>query len=204
MRLVKMKLKMKGMKNSYISLLLLAVLAMATISYMEPRFQGFAVQDGVFNLEVDIPSSYDVVEPGSEIHFTTKIFNLAGEDRMDVSLRYEVTDEDGEMIISKSETMAIETQASFVGSLKIPDDAAEGSYVLCVTLLVHDVEEAKGENSFQVVKEENKVVYYTYVVIISIVSLVLLVYLASKSKGILEKFRMRSRIHNMVKKKLKN
>ncbi len=193
---------MREMKSLYISLFLLAVLLLLGISYMHPLFQGFAVQNSAFNLEIEIPSAYSTVEDGSTIHFTTKILNLASENRMDVSLRYEIIDESGEVIISKTETMAIETQASFVGSLGIPEGVAEGDYDLHVVLLVNGIEEAEGRGSFSIMKEEDKTMYYTYVIIISIISLVLIIYFMSRSKVILEKFRTRSKIHSMVKEKL--
>lgn len=200
----KKRLNMKGMKNLYISLLILAVLLVIVIFYIPPKFQGLVIRDGVFNLEVEIPSIYKTMEQGAEIHFTTKILNLAGEKRMDISLRYEIVDEDAQIVVSKTETMAIETQASFVGSLDIPEDVTQGDYELLVTLLVNDTEEAEGRGSFKIMEQEDKTMYYTYIIIISIISLALIIYLASKSKIILEKLRTRSKIHKMIKKKLGN
>jgi len=202
MRIKKKRSKTKKMKNSYISLLILSVLAVMAVFYVPPKFQGFAIQDGVFNLEVELPSIYGTVEGGEEIHFTTKILNLAGEDRMDISLRYEIIGNDSRIIVSKTETMAIETQASFVGSLDIPPETTGGDYELLVTLLVNDTEEAEGRSSFKIMKEEDKSMYYAYIILVSIISLALIIYLVSKSKVIFEKLRTRSKIHKMIKKKL--
>jgi hypothetical protein len=189
------------MKNSYISFLIFSGVLILLIFYAPSELNGFAVKSGAFNLEVDIPSTYSTIERGSEIHFTTKVMNLRGENRIDISLKYEIVDKYERIIISKVETMAIETQASFVGSLKIPDDIDEGNYDLHVTLLANDVEEARSRASFRIMDEENEIIYYMYFLVILIISLGLIVFIVKRSKIILEKFRMRSKIHSMIKKR---
>ncbi len=111
-----------------------------------------------FNLEVEIPETYEEVLAGENIWFTTKLLNLGNKDRMDVTLKYEILDINKQLKSSKSETVAVETQASFVGSLKVPESLEKGLYFLRVILVTVDSEQdvSEAETSFNVIKEETK------------------------------------------------
>jgi hypothetical protein len=162
---------------------------------------GLIIQNKPFNLEVVIPSVYETVFE-SEIHFTTKILNLAGENRMDISLNYEIINDNNQIVASKTETMAIETQASFVGTLNIPEDVKNGDYKLHVILLVNGTEEAEGTNSFKIKRRGDNTYYYIYAILISLVFLLLVFYLIFKSKNILKNIQIKRKIRRMIKKKL--
>lgn len=111
-----------------------------------------------FNLEVEIPETYEEVLAGENIWFTTKLLNLGNKDRMDVTLKYEILDINRQLKSSKSETVAVETQASFVGSLKVPGSLEKGLYFLKVILVTVDSEQdvSEAETSFNVIKEETR------------------------------------------------
>ena len=111
-----------------------------------------------FNLEVEIPETYEEVLAGENIWFTTKLLNLGNKDRMDVTLKYEILDINKQLKSSKSETVAVETQASFVGSLKVPESLEKGLYFLKVILVTVDSEQdvSEAETSFNVIKEETR------------------------------------------------
>ena len=196
------KQKKKQVKNLYISLIITIALIVIAVVATNPRINPFAIQDSSFNLKVEIADSHKTIQPGEEIYFTTKILNLANKQRKDITLKYEILKENN-VITTKSETMAIETQASFVGDLKIPEASEEGNYDLRVTLLVNDVEEASGKDSFQITKKENKTTYYTYVIIIVIIALGLIILITLKLKTIIKKIKIKLKVHKIVEKRLK-
>ncbi len=111
-----------------------------------------------FNLEVEIPETYEEVLTGENIWFTTKLLNLANTKRIDVTLMYQILNAKGEIIASKSETVAVETQASFVGTLKVPESSEKGLYFLKVILVTVDSKQdvSEAETSFNVIKEETR------------------------------------------------
>ncbi|MBU1974100.1 MAG: hypothetical protein KKH52_01775, partial [Nanoarchaeota archaeon] len=45
-----------------------------------------------FNIEIDLPKTYQQISPGNELWFTTKLINLANQERIDVTLTYQILD----------------------------------------------------------------------------------------------------------------
>jgi hypothetical protein len=190
-----MKQKPKKERILYINLGLL-ILMLASLA---------SAQENHFNLEVQIAQTHKNIQAGEELWFTTKILNLAGTQRMDISLKYEILNSGGEIISSKTETVAIETQASFVGNLKVPENAMPGSYSLQVILIANSQEEASGKDSFTVIEDSEKTSKITIAIIIlaGMVIIILAVYLSVKLKKISENILLRKKIHNLVKNKQK-
>jgi len=200
--------KQKTKKNLYTSMLAIALLLFALgILIKNPSITFYAINENSqnnFNLEVKIAENYKSITTGENIWFTTKIMNLGGTERMDITLKYSILDEKSNIIAEKSETMAIETQASFVGNLKVPDNAEKGDYNLNVELFVNNNKEAESYDSFKINKKNNKNLYYLIAGIMTLLFLALLIYLCIKSKKIIEKIKIKSKVHNIVKNKLKN
>ena len=109
---------------------------------------------GAFNVEIDLPETYQSVLTGENIWFTTKLVNLENQERVDVRLQYEILDRNRQLKASKTETVAVETQASFVGNIKIPD-MEKGLYFLKVTL-DSSFGKSEAEISFNVIKERTE------------------------------------------------
>lgn len=92
------------------------------------------VVEAGFNVELELPDKYNEIEPGEKVWFTSKLLNLQNKRRLDVTLVYTLHDANDRRLASRSETVAIETQASFVGNLKTPSHLEDGSYTLRVTV----------------------------------------------------------------------
>ncbi|RMD45410.1 hypothetical protein D6829_02425 [Candidatus Pacearchaeota archaeon] len=92
------------------------------------------VEQGTYNLELKLGSGYERVPIGGKIIFTTKILNLNSEGRKDITLLYELL-KDGRVILSHKKTVAIETQASFVGDLNVPEKAETGKYTVRTSII---------------------------------------------------------------------
>ena len=123
-------------------------------SFSQTSFTGKATENP-FNLEVEIPGDYQKVSPGDTLWFTTKILNFANEKRVDVTLEYNILDENENEILTRSETVAIETQASFVGRMELSEDIKIGKYMLEVKMIQSDGKTSIGKSSFQVRLEED-------------------------------------------------
>ena len=137
-----------------VSILSLVALVLIILFISKGGVTGNVVES--YNLEVEVPSEYSTVLPGTKVWFTTKILNLASVGRVDVVLEYRLFDLDKNLLASRSETVAIETQASFVGNLEIPSNLAYGDYVLEVEMISESGGGALGSTSLSVGPGEQK------------------------------------------------
>lgn len=108
-----------------------------------------------FNVEIDLPQSYQQVSPGDELWFTTKLLNLANQKRIDVTLNYHILDSNRQLKYSKSETVAVETQASFVANLQTPTTLQPGLHFVKATLS-SSFGQSEAETTFEVLEEETE------------------------------------------------
>jgi len=153
-----------------------------------------------FNVEIELPNSYQNVNPGSEVWFTIKLLNLANSQRVDVTLNYDILNSDGQCIVHNSKTVAIETQASFVADLKLPEDALPGDYIINV-VVNSSLGESTAKTALKVSTPQNDLMLYY--IGAGVVGLVFLVFLLIKSRPILEKIKLKIKIGRIVKEKLK-
>jgi len=94
-----------------------------------------AQEKQTFNVKVEIPETYSETMAGENIWYGIKFLNLANQDRIDVIIKSEILDLGGNLVASSSETVAVETQASFISKLNIPADTPKGDYKLKVTVI---------------------------------------------------------------------
>ncbi len=182
-----------------LSLLLVAVLSPGGVLALD-------MLNNSFNIEIDLPETYKTVQSGEEIWFTTKVTNLACPDRIDITLNYDILNLNKFVVASKSETVAVGTQASFVGNLDIPSSLSGGNYFLRVSItpIASSINASKAEVSFKIVEEAAKSSVkreiYTLVGILFLIGV--LVYIIRESKPWLEKIKLDNKIKRIVKKKL--
>ena len=86
----------------------------------------------LFDVQLDIPSEYSVVSPGDELRAQITMFNIGAPENAKVLASYFIKDLRGNIVYDEAETLTVEKQISFVKSLKVPDDAKEGTYVAIV------------------------------------------------------------------------
>jgi hypothetical protein len=153
-----------------------------------------------FNIEIVLPDSYKNVNPGSDVWFTVKLLNLANSQRLDVTLNYDILDSTGTSLVHNSKTVAIETQASFVADLQLPANTLPGDYTINV-MVDSTLGNSTAKTSLKVSTPKNDMI--AYYIGAGVVGLVLLVFLAIKSKPLLEKIKLKMKIGNIVKEKLK-
>jgi hypothetical protein len=87
-------------------------------------------QGGNLNVKVQVPNKYKDVHAGSDLVIEFSIMNLRAEKRVDVEVEYLVRDPGGSIIVSQKDTVAVETKASFVKTLRIPTAASAGRYIV--------------------------------------------------------------------------
>lgn len=191
-----------NIKNIYFLTLVITFLLVSIMSIMaQINEENYTAT----NLKIEIPSSHKNIRSGESLWFTIKVLNLANKQRMDVSLKYEILDSNKVSIITKSETVAIETQASFVKQIEIPKNSPSGKYSLYGKVTYANGNEVFAEDSFNIIeKKENKSIIYFYIIIsIAIIMFfMILIIVLIKYKSIIEKIKMHMKIKNIIKKKL--
>lgn len=123
-----------------------------TFSSINPT--GLASRDNLekplFQTTLTIPKEYRVISEGSQVLSYLEVKRIGGEGRMDVVLEYEIISPDGNVIERKSETVAVETENSFVRYIDLPDRAGIGFYTLSARLEYSADKEAYSEATFLV------------------------------------------------------
>jgi hypothetical protein len=69
------------------------------------------------------------VAPGEFLPISVKLINFGEGKRVDVDVDYQIIDENNVVVFSQSETVAVETTASFVKNIQIPLDLPSGKYI---------------------------------------------------------------------------
>jgi methionine-rich copper-binding protein CopC len=148
-------MRLENKNGVYAILIVIALLWVVFILSQQHNYLTGYASENPFNLEIEIPPEHQNVIAGDSLWFTTKILNFANENRVDVTLDYSVVDSNQEKIITKSETVAIETQASFVGQINLPEDSPPGDYMLVVDMIQANGNVSTGKISFKIKTEEN-------------------------------------------------
>ncbi len=117
-----------------------------------------------FELSVNIPDKYQEIQAGETLQFQITIKNIEEAGRHDIQLDYQL--KKGSIILnSRRELKAIETQASFLSSIKIPKETPSGIYT--IEVIVNEKEEVS--TNFNVKSSEMaQIKIYLMILIIAI------------------------------------
>jgi len=120
-----MILKIKSLNN-----IALICLVTATVGFFMLSV-AFAQADATKNAQVDTSNAGLVVKvaPGELLPISVKLSNFGGNNRVDVLVTYGIFANTGDKIYSTSETVAVETTASFIKTIQIPFNTAPGTYI---------------------------------------------------------------------------
>lgn len=99
-----------------------------------PFIYELRTKKSLMDVSLNVPAKYKELKSGDELLFQLTLFNLGETGRVDVQLEYVVQNFKGEVITRSSETVAVETQASFAKTLVLPDNLAEGDYVIYLSV----------------------------------------------------------------------
>lgn len=109
--------------------------------------------DQLFSLKISIINEYRELMAGKEVGVVIKIFNRQAQGRADVVLNYSILGPTGEVIISETETVAVETQTSIVRRFALPPTLQKGKYSMNVELSSLDKKnKAKASQDFELIE----------------------------------------------------
>jgi len=116
-------------------------------------------------ITVGIPEKYSEVKAGEKVYFETEVKWPENSGRKDLRIEYSVKNKAGEEVAYLKVLKAIETQASFMDSISIPESIPPGMYKVVMSIsdyrdLAQDV-----AASFNVAKSGNNVQIYLFIII---------------------------------------
>jgi len=89
-------------------------------------------KEPLFDVSLDVLPEYRRILPGGDVTGRTTLYNLGGSEKVDVLLIYEILDEKGNVIVSKNETVAVETSLDILRTFHMPEESPSGKYILYV------------------------------------------------------------------------
>ena len=155
-----------------------------------------------FNIEVQIPETYKTVTPGTEIWFTTNVINLGNTNRIDVVLNSEIVNETGTVKVSKTKTVAMETTASFVNSITLPEDLPRGNYYVVVSITFPD-RTVESREQFTIQSVDNKLFRIIGISLGVLIFILIIFFIIKSNKPNIEKMKLHMKIKEIIKKRFK-
>ena len=131
------------------------------------------------------------VAPGDFLPISVKLVNFGGGRRVDVTINYQIIDENAEEVISQVETVAVETTANFVKVIQIPYQIPSGKY-RAVSSIIYEGQEVPAISQFEFTVERKFAgIFVSQLLIYGIVTLLISVAFAVVSRLLIKKRRAR-------------
>lgn len=123
------------------------------------------------SISVYVPEKYTVVEAGERLYFEIDIKYPENSKRKDLRLTYQIK-KDGQLIAESKFLKAVETQASFMDFLVMPEGSKKGLYT--INVVVSDYESLREEVSatFNVIASKQKEIQIYFFIILGVIILV--------------------------------
>ena len=116
---------------------------------------------------VHVPEKYNEVNAGDRFYFELAIRYPENPTRVDLRLEYEVVDDGGEVVTQAKALKAVETQASFLDFVVLPEKMDYGKYNINVYVKDYGDLSEKVGSSFYVTK--NRVdMLFTYIYLLAL------------------------------------
>jgi hypothetical protein len=96
------------------------------------------------------------VAPGELLPISVKLLNFGAGTKVDVTISYQILDADGGQVkVNETETVAVQTTASFIKNIQIPNDLPPGRYI-ATSNIVYAGQEVPATSKFEFTVE-NKI-----------------------------------------------
>ncbi|MBN2454444.1 hypothetical protein JXB11_02765 [Candidatus Woesearchaeota archaeon] len=130
-----------------------------------------AVPASALSIAVHVPEKYTDVTAGERLYFEIEVKYPENPSRKDLKLDYEILKE-GEIIAQSKVLKAIETQASFMDFIVIPESAESGMHIIRVKIADYESLSEEVEASFHVTGSGSGQVKMYFLIILGVIVLV--------------------------------
>lgn len=130
----------KNLKNSKRYAKIFIGMAMVILLNLSTVFAQTNDEPNLQNARVDTSSAGLVTKmaPGDLLPVSTKLLNFGGGKKVDVIITYNIANNKKELIYAFTETVAVETTASFVKNIQIPLGTTPGIYTASASIIYKD------------------------------------------------------------------
>lgn len=132
-----------------------------------------------FSAEVHISDEYAKVSTGERIYFKVDIYYPENTVRKDLSFEYEIRNK-GDIIVHSKVLKAIETQASFMDYLVIPENTGRGLHTLSIKITDYENLNKKISTSFYI--SNNQIIYIVIIVMLFVLLIGVVIYLVCRRR----------------------
>lgn len=151
--------KNSGMKWQLLYLFILGMLLVSMINSVS-----------ALSLVVHVPEKYTDVVAGERIYFEIGVKYPENPSRKDLRLEYEIKTSDGKIIAQSKTLKAVETQASFIDFIVIPESAAGGMHIINVKVKDYESLSEEVSSSFHITSSSSgQVILYLVIILVAIV-----------------------------------
>jgi hypothetical protein len=136
---------------------------------------GLAVTGPVYALSimVHMPEKYTEVEAGERLYFEIDVKYPENPRRKDLRLQYEIT-KDGEIVAQAKVLKAIETQASFIDFIVMPESAKKGLHIITISISDYEVLDEEVSASFNVTGSRTEQITSYFFILLGVILFVAL------------------------------
>jgi len=126
------------------------------------------VSVSALSVVVHVPEKYTDVEAGERFYFEIEIKYPENPSRQDLRLEYEILDEKNSVIAQSKVLKAIETQASFIDFIVIPESAETGLHIIRIKISDYEDLSKEVEASFQVVRRDSEQIKLYFFILLGV------------------------------------
>jgi len=124
---------------------------------------------------INIPEKYSQVSAGEKVYFETEVKWPENTGRKDLRIEYSIKDNSGQEVAYLKVLKAIETQASFMDSISIPESTKAGTYKIFLTIKDYKDLNQEIAVSFKIVGKSGNLFNFYLPIILGIVGLIAIV-----------------------------
>jgi hypothetical protein len=137
---------------------------------------------------INIPEKYSEISAGEKVYFETEVKWPENTERKDLRIEYTIKDKDGKIISYLKVLKAIETQASFMDSISIPESTKAGTYTIFLNVSDYDTLNQEVAASFMVLRPSAdlyKIYFFIAFGVIGLMAILMVVelFMLIKKKG---------------------
>jgi len=127
------------------------------------------------------------VAPGEILPISVKLINFGGGQRVDVTIDYQILCSNNVVVFSQSETVAVETTASFVKNIQIPLDLSPGEYIAS-SKITYEGQEVPATSKFEFTVERKIAgIFISQLILYGIITLLIGIAFAVLSRLIIKR-----------------
>jgi hypothetical protein len=135
------------------------------------------------SLATHVPEKYTQVTAGERFYFEIEIKYPENPTRKDLILQYEILNQNNELIAQAKVLKAVETQASFIDFIVIPETANSGLYTLKITIEDYEDLSQEIQATFNITSSTtDQIIIYLIVILIAIILVGILVLISILKK----------------------